>query len=100
VAIGTPDELARELWQGIRLEVELGGCDPTAISLPPAAREVTWDAAEGLLSLWIPQRGAIPDLVASLVGAGCRVFRVSPQEPTLEDVYFALHEQARRGVSA
>jgi ABC-2 type transport system ATP-binding protein len=95
VAIGTPDELARELWQGIRLEVELGGCDPTAISLPPDTRDVSWDATAGLLSLWISRRAVIPDLVASLVDAGCRVFRVSPQEPTLEDVYFALHEQAR-----
>jgi len=96
VAVGTPEELARDLWQGVRLEVELDGCDPDAVSLPANARDVSWDVAARSLSLWIPQRGAIPDLVASLVGAGCRVYRVAPQEPTLEDVYFALHSEGGR----
>jgi ABC-2 type transport system ATP-binding protein len=96
-ALGTPEELAHQLWQGVRLEVELDSCDPATLSLPPDARDVNWDAARGTLSLWVPQRAAIPDLVASLVAAGCRVYRVVPQEPTLEDVYFALSERARLG---
>ena len=36
-------------------------------------------------------RERIPDLIAALVGAGVRMYRVTAQEPTLEDVYFALH---------
>ena len=95
VAVGTPEELARDLWQGIRLQVELDAADPEALSFPPDAREVAWAPAERVLSLWIPARTAIPDLVASLVAAGIRIYRVSPQEPTLEDAYFALHERAR-----
>jgi ABC-2 type transport system ATP-binding protein len=35
-------------------------------------------------------REAIPDLVAALVGAGVRIYGITPQEPSLEDVYFAL----------
>lgn len=96
VAVGTPEELARDLWQEVRLEVELDSCDPDALSLPPDARDVSWDAAGHTLSLWVPQREAIPDLIASLVNAGCRVYRVALQEPTLEDVYFALHGAADR----
>jgi ABC-2 type transport system ATP-binding protein len=95
VAVGTPEELARDLWQGIRLQVELDACDPGALALSPEARDVSWDPAEGVLSLWIPQRTAIPELVAALVEGGCRIYRVAPQEPTLEDVYFALHARAR-----
>lgn len=96
VAVGTPKELARDLWQGVRLEVELDRCDLDAVALPSEARDVSWDATARSLLLWIPQREAIPDLVASLVAAGCRVYRVAPQEPTLEDVYFALHTAADR----
>jgi ABC-2 type transport system ATP-binding protein len=96
VVVGTPEELAHELWQGVRLEVELDGCDPDALSLPSEAGDVRWDGTARSLSLWMPQREGIPDLVASLVDAGCRVYRVSPQEPTLEDVYFALHGEADR----
>jgi ABC-2 type transport system ATP-binding protein len=47
-----------------------------------------------VLSLWVAQRSAIPGLVTALASAGCQIYRVSPQEPTLEDVYFALHEGA------
>jgi ABC-2 type transport system ATP-binding protein len=94
VTVGTPEELAHELWQGVRVEVELDRCDLAALSLPPDARDATWDAAGHTLSLWIPRRAAIPDLVSSLVAAGRRIYRVSPQEPTLEDVYFALHGEA------
>jgi hypothetical protein len=36
-------------------------------------------------------RELVPGLVASLVGAGLQVYRVAPQEPSLEDVYFSLH---------
>jgi hypothetical protein len=34
---------------------------------------------------------AIPDMLSKLIGDGVRVYRVVPQKPTLEDVYFALH---------
>jgi hypothetical protein len=33
----------------------------------------------------------VPDLVAALVAARVRIYRVASQEPTLEDVYFALY---------
>lgn len=91
VAMGTPEELAQELWHGIRLEVELDSCDLATLALPPDVHDVTWDAAGRTLSLWVPRRAAIADLVASLVSAGYSIYRVAPQEPTLEDVYFALH---------
>ena len=38
-------------------------------------------------------RARIPELVAALVSAGVRVYRVAPQEPSLEEVYFALQNQ-------
>jgi ABC-2 type transport system ATP-binding protein len=97
VAVGMPEELARDLWQGVRLEVELDSCDLDTVSLPRDARDVSWDGAARSLSLWMPRRGAIPDLVAALVSGGCRVYRVAPQEPTLEDVYFALHGEVELG---
>jgi ABC-2 type transport system ATP-binding protein len=93
MALGTPTELARDLQPGVRLEIELEAGDVAALSLPPNARQVSWDAASQILSLSVPDRAAIADLVASLVADGQRVYRVAPQEATLEDVYFALHER-------
>ena len=38
--------------------------------------------------------GGSPGLVARLVGAGVGIYRVAPQEPSLEDVYFAIHGES------
>lgn len=101
VALGAPAELARSLWKGVRLDIELGAATAeaalAALQRHPQARQVTWDAAaagEPTLhaAVWTPDPAAVPDLLEALVRAGGRVYRLTPQEPTLEDVYFALHD--------
>lgn len=37
------------------------------------------------------RRDQIPDILAALIAENIRVYRVEHDEPTLEDVYFALH---------
>jgi ABC-2 type transport system ATP-binding protein len=93
VALGTPAELARQWGHGQRLALEVA---PEGL---PAAMDVlrtTEGAADVVhedqtLTVTGMGREAIPDLVAGLVAAGVRIYRVALQEPTLEDVYFALH---------
>jgi len=103
VALGTPSGLARRLQHGVRLNIEMDSWEPDAVPLPEAAREVTWSEEDRVLQLRLPRREDIPGLVASLIEAGRRIYRVSPEEPTLEDVYFALHEEhgalTRRGTA-
>jgi hypothetical protein len=53
---------------------------------------------DGQITIVGADREQVPELVDSLVGAGIRVYRVAPQEPTLEDVYFTLHGEGE-GVS-
>jgi hypothetical protein len=43
---------------------------------------------------------AVADGVAALVAAGARVHGVERDRPSLQDVYFALHERSGRGVAA
>jgi ABC-2 type transport system ATP-binding protein len=94
VALGTPAELARQVGRSQRLEIEV---DPQGMA---RAVEILKDApgTSGLsqdgdvITLQGADREAVPDLVAGLAEAGVRVYRVSPQEPALEDIYFALHE--------
>lgn len=96
VAVGSPHELARRLVRNLTVEFELapdstaralqalqGG--PGAASAGPRNDTVIVSGAE---------REAIPDLIAALVNASVRIYQVTPQEPTLEDVYFALHSDA------
>jgi len=111
VAMGTPAELARELGGRQRLEIELAPQGlPSALAvlnqMPGLALDdpnppLVGERGSGGLQLTIAGAApdAIPDLIDALVGAGVRIYRVTPQEVSLEDVYFALHDQrvARSG---
>jgi ABC-2 type transport system ATP-binding protein len=96
VALGTPAALARDLWQGVNVLVEVDR-DPNALGIAPHALPTgtggfTWNAQTQEAAIRLPDRERIPDLVRALVNAGARITRVVPQEPTLEDIYFALHD--------
>ncbi len=100
VALGTTTDLASQLGRSLRLKIEV---DPGGL---PAARQVLRTMLDlpdpphenGTISLQGVNWEAIPSLVAAIVAAGVRIYRVVPQEPSLEDVYFALHGE-RDGVS-
>jgi ABC-2 type transport system ATP-binding protein len=93
VAVGTPAELARQLGRSLRLEIEIAPADaPAALDVLRAIPDIGEPAHEnGGLALTGIDREAIPGLVVALVAAGVRIYRMAPQEPSLEDVYFALH---------
>jgi ABC-2 type transport system ATP-binding protein len=97
VALGTPAELAERLVHRLTVELELA---PEQASMAVDTLQtisghngINLNRTDGHLTLTATGRGVIPDLVAGLVRAGIRVYRVDPQEPSLEDVYFALHDK-------
>ena len=96
VALGTPVELASKLGRSQRLEIEvaLEGVSTTLDVLQHTGGTTNPTEEGGVISVVGAEREVIPDLVASLVGAGVRIYRVTPQEPSLEDVYFALTGEA------
>ena len=92
LALGRPAELARELWRGETVELDLGG--PAAASTVEAIA-----GTAGVLSVETSVHGAVatvdgrdvvPALVGRLVTLGATVYAVVPHPPTMEDVYFAL----------
>lgn len=98
VALGTPAELARRLVRNLRLEIEvlpeqMAQAQETLRALPALARgSITTE--NGGLAVGGISREAIPELLAGLVQSGVRIYKAAAQEPSLEDVYFALHDQA------
>jgi ABC-2 type transport system ATP-binding protein len=97
MALGTPAELARSLHQGVRLEIETV---PEAVAPGlavlqafPDARDVSQLEAAPVLTVALSARDAIPAMISRMVAADVPLYRVTPQEATLEDVYFALHER-------
>jgi ABC-2 type transport system ATP-binding protein len=98
IADGSPAELAGQLAGAGKVEIEVGPEDvdaalaSTAGVLDGAAVQV--DGATLLLDG--VGRDRLPGLVAELAHAGVSIYRVSPSEPSLEDVYFALHAEDER----
>ncbi|MGC9398290.1 MAG: ATP-binding cassette domain-containing protein [Anaerolineae bacterium] len=99
VALGTPTKLARDLRPGVRLEIEVApeqaSSAQTTLETLSAVQHVERGVETGRLRVTLREREAVPTLVEALVRVGVRLYRLNPQEPTLEDVYFALHETNR-----
>ena len=103
LAIGTTQELGSRLNRGHRISVEVDASDiARAVKLyaatPPVslAEAVTDRAAvrNGSASIVLHgvSRPDIPQIIHAATAHGIKLYRVQPEEPSLEDVYFALQE--------
>lgn len=103
LAIGTTQELGSRLNRGHRISVEVDASDiARAVRLfagtPPVslAEAVTDRAAvrngSAAIVLHGVSRPDIPQIIQTATGQGIKLYRVQPEEPSLEDVYFALQE--------
>jgi ABC-2 type transport system ATP-binding protein len=99
LALGTPSQLARNIVSEIRLKVEI---DLAQADLATAILGRYTDAAPSLDASGLAVSGImhdqIPDVIAALVAEGVRIYSVEHDEPTLEDVYFALHTATMEAV--
>lgn len=91
VALGTPEELARKNGHGQQLELEVApGDQEAALRLLAEALGVAAHSENGTIVASGARKERIPGLVKALASAGVRIYRVTPQEAQLEDIYFAL----------
>ena len=93
VALGSPRDLARQLVTNLTVDFEVDASSVPGALQALTAGGVTASAGQqaGTILASGAAREQIPDQVSLLVNAGIRIYGVTPQEPTLEDVYFALH---------
>jgi ABC-2 type transport system ATP-binding protein len=93
IADGTPAGVANSASLSTRVELEV---DPAhaeiGLRIARAASDGNVsDLGEGRLGIDGLGRDGVPELVAELVAAGASVYRVTPDQPTLEDAYVALY---------
>jgi len=97
VASGTPAELTREYVRRLDVEIEVPEEQiPTALNVLRSLPEMVIgepDQPNGSLMVTINRHESIPEVLACLVQNHIRVYRLSPQEANLEQVYFTLHEE-------
>jgi ABC-2 type transport system ATP-binding protein len=95
LAIGTPAQLARELWRALWLDVELNTAPPASLlaglRAASGVQEATLNGTK--LALQLDSEDAIPQTVAQIVALGGQIVRVNPREHTLEEIYFAVQQR-------
>jgi ABC-2 type transport system ATP-binding protein len=93
IAVGTPVELAQQVARAVQLELEVapGQTSRCVELLRTRAGVQAAQRRDGSLAITGVDRRNIPDLVRALVAGGIAIYRVAPMEPSLEDVYLALH---------
>jgi ABC-2 type transport system ATP-binding protein len=86
---GPPDELMRRIWPEPTVVFDAEdrqGLD--ALASLPGVTEYRRDGGAAVVT--IDDVARVPDLVGALAVAGVRLTKVSPHEPTLEELYFAV----------
>ena len=95
VVHGSPAELTARFWPDA--VVRLGADDVDALdALAHHDGVLGYERSDGVATLRIDGADRVPDLVVALTGAGARVNRVEPHEPSLEDLYFAVRQLSGR----
>jgi ABC-2 type transport system ATP-binding protein len=93
IATGVPRELtARVAEQQLEIEISPRHREQARLAVLRVAPDAAISAGDYMLRVDGIARDCIPDLIEALTEADVRVYRVSPRVSTLEDVYFALHE--------
>ncbi len=97
LALGTPAQLAHELWRSIWVDIELRTPPPDALftNLRGVAgvKEVKLDKLT--LAVQVDAEDAIPHTVAQVAALGGQIMRVNPRQHSLEEIYFELQKQNR-----
>jgi ABC-2 type transport system ATP-binding protein len=97
LAVGTPAQLAGDLWKDIWVDIVLavepdeGGFMYRVKNIPGVV-----DAALNgkALAIQVSAENAIPDAVAGVISSGGHIMRVNPREHTLQEIYFRLQQEA------
>lgn len=101
-AIGRPDELAAELWDGIPADLDLGRpAIDRELALVQSTPGVTRTEARATgLTIGVRGRDVIPGVLRALHEADIAVYGAQLRRASMEDVYFALEQSfVTEGVS-
>ena len=100
LAQGTIRDLTDRLWKAVPIEMEFLNPPPLAVTEKIRMMEgVTLEEQSvNTLTLRVSHRNLVPAVIGTAVKNGAEIFRVTPRNYTLEEIYFAV--QAQEGGAA
>ncbi len=93
LALGKPAELSARIGgtPSVEIEVSMDTFDLAVSKLTEMSGAHEIARVQETIQLSGVERQHIPEVISILTSAGVRIFKVIPEEPTREDVYFSLH---------
>ncbi|MEM7141564.1 MAG: ABC transporter ATP-binding protein [Actinomycetota bacterium] len=91
-AIGRPEELAAELWDGVPADIDLGGpvTQPVLDLIASVDGVLRAEARATGATIAVRDRQTMARLLATLTAQNVDVFGATVRQASMEDVYFAL----------
>jgi len=95
LALGTIGELTSRLFKAVPVEMEFLGMPSGAViqAINRIDGIVIERHQENTLVLRVPEKTLVPRVIRAAISEGGEVFRVTPRDYSLEEVYFAVQEQ-------
>jgi len=102
LALGSLDELRRRIMPGVRVQVDLLGDIPAGLEscLSALGGVQSVETGPSSLRLQVREQAVVPTVAQAVIDSGGRLLRLTPQDISLEEVYFALQNQANGGSHA
>ena len=97
LALGTLSELARTLWRGLWLDIELMAPPSAGLidHLRAMSGVVEVQSEQVRFAIQVEREELVPAVVAAVAGQGGLVMRVNPREHSLEEIYFEIQDQEK-----
>jgi ABC-2 type transport system ATP-binding protein len=95
LALGSIHELAERLWKALPLEMEflIPPSDIVIRNIRSIEGVNVQSIREKTLTLRVSSKDLIPSVINAAVRDGGEIFRVTPRDYSLEEIYFAVQEQ-------
>lgn len=95
LAQGSIRDLTDRLWKAVPIEMEF--LNPAPLAVTEKIRTMEGVTIEGqtvnTMTLRVSHRDLVPAVIGTAVKNGAEIFRVTPRNYTLEEIYFAVQEQ-------
>jgi ABC-2 type transport system ATP-binding protein len=100
LAQGSIHDLTERLWKAVPVEIEFLTPSPAVVIGKIKEMDgVTIDSQVGnTLTLRVAQKDQVPSLIGIAVRNGGEIYRVTPRDYSLEEIYFAVQEQGERSL--
>jgi ABC-2 type transport system ATP-binding protein len=96
LAVGKPDDLGRNLWDGQWVDIGLTAPPPAGLdaALMGVAGATQVQIKGAALAVQVRDESVIPAVVSAAAAAGAQILRVTPRAHSLHDIYFKLQAEA------